>query len=135
MSEYTREQEYREVPTKRYKASANWSWLLLLPLFFITGWFANDAINGPYQNDGTLRPGIGGGPEASYSPIPNSDSYYNNDTRNNTYPDNGTVPQGAPVATVLPEVSFEPTEAPRVTIIPRATAEPTETPEVASPTP
>ncbi len=50
----------RHTTTRSTRRNTGWIWVLLLPLFFIMGWFANDALtqNINYQ----AEPGVGSGP-------------------------------------------------------------------------
>lgn len=50
----------RHATTRSTRRNTGWIWVLLLPLFFIMGWFANDALtqNINYQ----AEPGVGSGP-------------------------------------------------------------------------
>lgn len=50
----------QRVNTRTSQRNPSWAWVLLLPLFFILGWFTNDAVSqsGTY----TAEPGVGGAP-------------------------------------------------------------------------
>lgn len=45
---------------RRTSTSSSWLWVLMLPIFFVLGWVANDALT---QSSNTgAQPGVGGGP-------------------------------------------------------------------------
>lgn len=57
------------------KGGFNWLPLLLIPVAFVMGWGANDATAGDDRNQiSETRPqvGVGGGPDSSMCPSPNS---------------------------------------------------------------
>ncbi len=47
---------------RRNTGGTNWMWVLLLPIFFVMGWIANDALS--QSNNFDAEPGVGGGPPA-----------------------------------------------------------------------
>jgi hypothetical protein len=103
------QREYQAAPPARERPNTSWAWMLLLPLFFIFGWFTNDAINGTTSNvgqDNQPTYGIGGGPGPQFTPLPNSVDTTNNP--NETFP-----PEQIPSAT--DEVNTEPMLSPSPT--------------------
>jgi hypothetical protein len=70
--------DYYTAPTHKRERGPGWSWLLLLPLFFVLGWAANSAYyNGAVGSNANtgVRYGVGGGPGettiTNTTPIPN----------------------------------------------------------------
>lgn len=50
----------QRVNTRTSQRNPSWIWVLLLPLFFILGWFTNDAVS--QQATYNAEPGVGGAP-------------------------------------------------------------------------
>ncbi len=79
--------------------------LLGITLFFLIGWFANDAFQSAYQQNPSMQFGVGGGP-ASPTPVREM-------MREPT-----TVPTEVPTATPAPTTMTEPTSTITLTPVP-----------------
>jgi hypothetical protein len=84
-------ERHAEASRERDNKSTNWLPLLLLPVAFGLGWAIHDAATTDTrevaQEESTIQPGVGGGPESTISPtgsLYNIDGNTGTDATNNT---------------------------------------------------
>lgn len=115
---YREEPSNQTVRVERTPRKDN-SWLpllLLLPLFFIGGWLANDTANNNRSSqdqavataDPGARFGVGGGPGDEISPLPEDST--------EVMPEATVTPSPSPRVTETPEATQRATTAPSATL-------------------